>query len=345
MGLRLLRRSAPRNDIHRSGIVVLGLTLLAVFGCGQSRQSSTSPLTPAPSGGDPQAQAGQIILDGLADPDPQVRANAIEVVVTSRQVPFMSRVQRMLHDEAIPVRFLAILAVGDLSYSVARDEVAQQLADPNPNIRMAAAYSMMKLGETQYYKVFRDQVLSEDQTVRANAALLLGKSGQKDVLVFLYRILRLPDSSDKVVFQALESIAMQRDERIYRTLWSRLISKYADDRLLGIRAMGTLGTDQAKNAIITMLDDNVLEVRLAAAEQLGKLGEPIGEAKVAEVFTKNLLADMDIEGQQRVKVLSALAIGEIRSESLGKYLPQLLRDPSKPVRLAAAKAVMRRAAR
>ncbi|MBN1508869.1 MAG: hypothetical protein JW955_18625, partial [Sedimentisphaerales bacterium] len=186
---------------------------------------------------------------------------------------------------------------------------------------------------------------SEDQTVRANAALLLGKSGQKDALRFLYWTLQRPDSADKVVFQALESIAMQRDERIYRKLWSRLISKYADDRLLGIRAMGALGTQQAKNAITTMLDDSVLEVRLAAAEQLGRLGEPIGEARVAEVFTKNLLADMDAEGQRRVKVLCALAIGEIGSESLGKYLPQLLRDSSTPVRLAAARAVMRRSAR
>jgi HEAT repeat protein len=171
--------------------------------------------------------------------------------------------------------------------------------------------------------------------------LLLGKSGQKDAIRFLYWTLRRPDSSDKVVFQALESIAMQHDERIYRTLWSRLISAYADDRLLGIRAMGALGTEQAKNAIITMLDDGIIEVRLAAAEQLGKLGEPVGETKVAEVFQKNLLADMDVESQQRAKVLCALAVGEIGSESLSKHLPPLLRDPSKPVRLAAAKAVFR----
>jgi len=323
------------------GMTVLCLAMLPMLGCEQPRQSTSFLSTPAPTSGDPQAQAAQIIFDGLADPDPQVRANAVEVVVTTRQVRFMSRVQRMLQDEAIPVRFLAIMAVGDLEYAVARNDVALLLNDPNSNIKMAAAYAMMKLGETQYYRVFRNQVTSEDQTVRANAALLLGKSGQKDAVRFLYWTLRRPDSSDKVVFQALESIAMQRDERIYRRLWSQLISKYADDRLLGIRAMGALGTEQAKNAIITMLDDNVLEVRLAAAEQLGKLGEPVGEAKVAEVFEKNLLAGMDAESQQRAKVLGALAIGEIGSEPLSKHLPPLLRDPSKPVRLAAAKAVFR----
>ena len=44
------------------------------------------------------------------------------------------------------------------------------------------------------------------------------------------------------------------------------------------------------------------------------------------MFEKNLLADMDAERQQRTKVLTALAIGEIGSESLSKHLIALLRD-------------------
>jgi HEAT repeat protein len=39
----------------------------------------------------------------------------------------------------------------------------------------------------------------------------------------------------------------------------------------------------------------------------------------------------------------ALAIGEVATEKTSRYLPQLLQDPSKRVRLAAAKAVLRRA--
>lgn len=326
-------------------MTALGLAMLPMLGCQKPEPSPGLFSSPPSLSGDLPSQAGQILINGLADPDPQIRANSVEVVVTTRQVRFMPRVQKLLGDEAVPVKFLAVMAVGDLEYAMARNNVGPLLNDPNPNIKMAAAYAMMKLGDAQFYKVFRDQVTSEDQTVRANAALLLGKSDQKDAIRFLYWTLQRPDSSDKVVLQALESIALQHDERIYPKLWSRLISAYADDRLLGIRAMGALGTEQAKNAIITMLDDGVLEVRLAAADQLGKLGEPIGEAKVAEVFDKNLLAGMDPESQLRVKVLSALAIGEIGSESLGKYLPPLLHDPSKPVRLAAAKAVLRRMAK
>jgi len=327
-------------------VTALSLAMFPMLGCEQPGQSGGSSSAVLLLDGDPQSQANQIILEGIADPNPQIRTKAVEVVASTRQVRFMPRVQRLLRDEAIATRFLAILAVGDLEYGLAKNDAAQLLNDPNMNIRMGAAYALMKLGETQHYNILRDQVASENQTVRANAALLLGKSGRKDAVRFLYWTLQRPDSADKVILQALESIAMLHDERIYPKLWSRLISAYADDRVLGIRAMGALGTEQAKNAIITMLDDPIIEVRLVAAEELGRLGEPIGEAQVAEVFDdKDLLTAMDEESRQRVKALAAQAIGEIRSEALDKYLPQLLRDASKPVRLAAAKAVMRRMAK
>ena len=88
------------------------------------------------------------------------------------------------------------------------------------------------------------------------------------------------DSNDKVRFQAIESIAMLGDERILPKIWAIVYSGYADDRIIGIRAMGALGTAKAKDVLITKLDDEVLEVRLAAAEQLGKLKDPIGEPEV-----------------------------------------------------------------
>ena len=55
-----------------------------------------------------------------------------------------------------------------------------------------------------------------------------------------------------------------------------------------------------------------------AAEQLGKLGDPIGEEEVLEVFEKDLAKGMDAQGQERIRMLAALAIGEIGTEKLKK---------------------------
>jgi len=311
---------------------------LLVFGCSDFLQTTYAP-SDTPSVDDPVSEATRIIQQALADENPLIRANTIEVIAATKQTKLMPKVKRLLKDESVPVGFAAALAIGDLEYSLAKSSVEKLLKDENENIRIAAAYAMSRLGSPDSFEVFRKAIASDNQTVRANAALLLGKSGDKSTLKFLYWALRHKDSDDKVRFQAAEAIAMLGDERIHPKLWTMLISVYADDRIVGVRAMGALGTVKAKNALITMLDDDILEVRLAAAEQLGKLGDTTGEPEVLDVFTKNLTAGLGEKGIERVNVLTALAIGQIGTKPLKKFLPQLLKDESKFVRIAAAKAV------
>jgi len=313
-------------------------SLLFVVGCNGALQptykesdiSSIDELVP---------EATRIIQEGLADDEPLVRVNAIEVVAATKQVRLMPKVQRLLKDDFVPVRFAAALAVGDLEYCLAESSVNRLLEDEDKNIKIAAAYALAKLGSTEGLGQILEAIGSNDQSVRANAALLLGKSGDKRALKFLYWALLNEDSDDKVRFNAVEAIAMLGDERIYPKLWAMLISAYADEKAMGVTAMGSLGTAEARNALITMLDDDILEVRLAAAEQLGKFGDTAGEPEVLDVFTKNLTSGLNKEDRERVNRLTALAIGEVGTERLTKFLPRLLEDESKFVRIAAAKAV------
>ncbi len=328
----------PKDMNFKLWLLAFSFVLLAfiVLGCNESLQIAIGH---PDSVGDLKAEAVRIIRDGLADDDPRIRPMAIEVVADTRQIVLMPKVQRLLKDDFVPVRFVAAKAVGDLKYSLAKSEIMQLLKDEDGNVRIAAAYAATRLGSAENFNILLKAIASSDRTVRANAALLLGKSGDKSALKFLYWALRRNDSDDKVRFNAIEAIARLGDERIYPKLWAMLISARPDDRVTGIRAMGALGTVQAKDSLITMLDDDVLEVRLAAAEQLGKLGDSTGEPEVLDVFTKNLARGMGKGDAERVKARAALAIGEIGTASLTKFLPQLLRSESKFVRIAAAKAV------
>ncbi len=286
-------------------------------------------------------QANKIVHDGLLDEDPRVRTNAIEVVATTDRTQFMPIVERLLTDEIVPVRFSAALAAGDTKYRDAKRTLNTLYKSSDENTRLAAAYALYKLGDKNKLPAFGQAISSKDMAVRANAVFLLGKCGDKSSLTPLYWAKDDVDSDDKVRFQAAEAIAKLGDERIYPKLWTMILNINADDRILGLRAMGALGTELARGALTTALSDSneVLEVRLVAAEQLGQLGYPDGEAEVLRVFTKNLTANMDKNDAERVNVLTALAIGQIRTANLTKYLPKLLKDRSKLVRLAAAKAV------
>lgn len=332
-----MEHKRKNNTPALTRLIVICLSVF-VFGCNESLQTTPGDL----SDNNPSAswtKAQQIIQDALMDDDPLVRSRAIEVVASTRQLKLMPQVQRLMQDNSVLVRFAAALAVGDTQYSPAKSSLNKLLKDKDANVIIAAAYAMGKLGSNEHLQILRKAATDSNQVVRANAVLLLGKSGDQSSLQLLWKTMQDKNSDDKVAYQSAEAIARLGDKRIFSKLWTMLISAYHDVRTMGVIAMGQLKTSEAKNALIRMLDDDVLEVRLVAAEQLGNFRDSRGEPKVLEVFEKNLTNGLDLQAVERTNVLTALAIGKIRTPALKKFLPKMLQNESIFVRIAAAKAV------
>lgn len=337
------------RQVRRSRTVVCDGLLIAcmavcVFGC---NEPSGPMITNYGSGGADSlhTEAFEILRDGLAETEALVRVHAIEAVVTTRRVRLMPVVQRLLEDQSMPVRFAAAVAIGDLEYSIAKTSAGRALRDPDHNVVVAASYAMGRLGDVEYYEVVRKALFSDNPTVRANAAFLLGRIGDIRAIELLKQAQRDKDSNDKVRFQTLEARAELGDMTVLPKLWAIVFSGYADDKIMGVRAMGALGGAKARDILITKLDDDILEVRLAAAEQLGRFRDTTGQPEVLDVFEKDLRAGLENGALERVNVLTALAIGRICTPALTKHLPGLMKNKSKSVRIAAAKAVFMCAAR
>ena len=293
---------------------------------------------------DLEIQATRIIQQGLSNSIPQIRVNAIEIAAGTNNPRFMAEVQRLTKDELVPIRFAAAVAIGDTKYSAGKNDAAQLLKDNDESVRLAGNYALVMLGGSKSYaQQIRAALTGSNQQARANAAFLLGKIGDKNALPLLYHAIQDEASDDRVRLNAIEAIARLGDEKIYQKLWAMLISAYADDRVFGIRAMGALRTSQARDSLLTMLKDDLPEVRLVAAEQLGNLGDIAGEKVVIDALTKDISAAQDTETKARIQTLAALAIGQIRTPAVKKFLPELLKSESQFARLAAAKAVFQSA--
>ncbi|MDD5135019.1 MAG: HEAT repeat domain-containing protein [Phycisphaerae bacterium] len=283
-------------------------------------------------------EAEKIVSQGLKDSDASTKISAIEVISTTQKVKFAGRVAVFLKDPVMPVRFAAALAIGDLQYKKSEKLLHSLLNDPDINVRIAGAYALCKLGQEQYLPVIQASTSQDDPTVQANSAMLLGKLKSRESLPILYKLKDDKNSTEMIAYNAAEAIARIGDEKIYNKLWALLISAYVDDRCIGIIAMGALGGAKGASALSTMLDDEVVEVRLSAAEQLGLLGDPSGQLVVLEYFAQSDSKDEKQAADSR-NTLAAMAIGAIRSKKLAEYLPKLLKNDSAMVRLAAAKSV------
>ena len=335
----MTKKHQAKNNVIFVSVI---LALIAFVGCeANSEKQQTAGVSAENSANNNlETEATKIILEGLSSSNPQVRVNAIEMAAATNNQQFMTGVQRLTKDELVLIRFASAVAIGDAKYSAAKNDVAQLLKDNDENVRLAADYAIVMLGGSKSYaRQIRAALTGNDQQIRANAAFLLGKIGDKGVLPLLYQLIQDEASDDRVRLNAIEAIARLGDEKIYQKLWATLISAYADDRVFGIRAMGALGTSRAKDSLLTMLKDDVPEVRLVAAEQLGYLGDTEGEKIVANALTHDVSAATDQETKARIQTLAAMAIGQIRTPTLKKFLPELLKSDSQFARLAAAKAV------
>jgi HEAT repeat protein len=319
---------------------LLSIVLIAVCAAGCAEQKTTvstasAEKTVATKSLKPRAK---IILEkALKSKNGKLRSAAIEITVEAGQKDMLPHITRLTRDPVVPVRFNAMVALGDMRSLSCEKIIRKGLNDPNVNVRIAAAYSLAKLNRPQFVEMIRAAAKSNDQTVRANAALLLGKLGNPDNIELLYEVLQANDSIDKVRLNAVQSIALLGDERMYRSkLWALLISKFADDRVMGIQGMGALNTAESRNAIITMLQDDILEVRLAAAEQLAQLGDKSGEEEVYEYFK----TQPDLNKAGMGNEMAVRAIGSLKSTRLNSELTKALDSQSPYIQLLAARSVL-----
>jgi HEAT repeat protein len=313
--------------------------MIAVCGCSHSQKTrtETSPLLPPVPAARLKGKALTIVKTAFSDSSAYMRNHAIEIAAETQQRQLLPDILAKLDDSSVAVRFAAAIAAGDMACDICKDRIKKALEDENENVRIAAIYATIRLGDASGYSKIRTAAVSTDPVVRANALLLLGKLQNRDDIELMYQAISDTETTDRVRMQAVESLARLQDVRIYRSkIWPLLISKYADDRVMGIRSMGALGTTEAREAIQTMLKDDVIEVRLCAAEELGKLGDAGGMNQLVSYFQTN----PDLNQATMATGASVMAIGRMKATELTGYLARALDSQSTYVRLAAAQSVL-----
>ncbi len=334
-----------------------------------ANESSLMPIL-QPACGD----AERLIVQVFHSDDEYLRANAIEAmqVVPERLLPM---VQLGLKDPSPVVRFTALMLIGKCTLAELGNEAVEFLSDRSPSVRAAALFAVRACGRDTDLRELPTLLVDKSSTVRRNTAMVIGLMGEKSAIHMLRDLSRVSMHTVHPVEQMInrlqiaEAILLLGDDKELDTVRAGAYSRSVEVRVLAITILGNVKDLAMIEAFPPMLQDETIEVRLAAATTLAKLGRDDGLDVIleganfdAEDVKNSVLAFLgkvaegpsvaafrrlvgDPSEQHRVAAMiraqAAFGLGQVYSIHAAERLVQMLAEDELPVTLAAAASILK----
>lgn len=341
-------------------------------------QAKPDPRNPAEIAKADRDKALDLLTKASFGDDPFLRSNAIEAlqVEPNRVLPL---IQRGFADPAANVRFAAVVSAGQLDMKNLAPAIRGLVDDENLSVRAAAIFALHTLGEKIDITPLAGLLDRPNPGLRANVALLLGQLGDASAIPMLRRASarRMPrvsiETTAIVRIQIAEALAELGDDDALDAIRAGLFSQYGEVQIIAILALGRAGDQRGGPALVGFLDRSEVEVRLAAAASIARLGpEPMRKIAEAQIRNARQKGTPVAPGETRLverlaklgqAELSRIAVKEttharpaVRSQAASvlallddtaseRALRKLMGDASEQVRVAAAAGVIQRQAR
>lgn len=174
--------------------------------------------------------------------------------------------------------------------------------------------------------------------VRGNAALVLGMIGDPSAIPMMQEMTQAPMRRATAAEQALahlqvaEAMVTLGEEGALDAIRAGAYSSHDEVRVLAVQTMGRIQDRRMIPGLRPFLEQNPIELRLAAAESLARMGVAEG----LDVLVKGAASNIPTARAQ-----SAFGLALIDDPRAADALVTLLDDPMEQVRLSAAAAVIR----
>jgi HEAT repeat protein len=269
----------------------------------------------------------------LADVDPWVRYFAARGLARRDQDPPLDELTRLAFDDpAGHVRLAAIDALGQIASPIAIPALAALTGSPDLDIAKAAIHALGQQAHQDAWPALQASLRGDDQQRRAAAAQAIARHGGPGAIEVL-EWTAAADTGAPVIAAAIEGLASiaaasPGDPRSVRALvglaaeagrrdlviaaLARVPPARIDDladgledprpavRIAVLQALGRMRRVEASRWILSALDDEAAEVRLAALTELRHLGTRGGERRLVT------LARTDPDGLVRRAALAML---------------------------------------
>ncbi len=358
------------------GLLLMAAGLLLTPRLGQAQEATVAPppKTAAQLLAEAQDKAIREVLDASRSDDAQLRTQALEAIepLPKRALPLT---QIALEDKNPAVRFSALITVGKLRLHALSNNAVRLQDDRDPSVRAAAMFAAHACGHQINMNELPKLLGSDEATVRANAALVLGLMGDRSAVPMIREIAQRPMRRASPIRETLvrlqfaEALTLLGEEQEIEVIRAAMFSPEYEVRVLAVLMLGRLQDRSMTRAMIGFLEDTPIELKLAAAQSLAVMGVESGRpialaaatydaaavAQQAEAFIRQhrdspfvptyrqLMGDP--AAQERIARMArgqaAFALAELGGADATAALVRLLDDPDPSVRLAAAAGVLK----
>lgn len=333
------------------------LAAVLVLGAGAVGCEAAQPAPSAARAVDQRARdnAIDVLIDASVSDNPYLRANAIEAMqmLPQRALPVT---HKGLSDASEVVRFAAVVTAGQLKLESLTPAIEPLIDDEDPSVRGAAIFAMHALGKKVDLTPLADLLESRDPNVRGDLATIIGLLGDPSAIPMLKQAADVPMprvSGERVAVvrvQIAEAAARLGDEAAINALRASARSSVGEVQVLAIKAIGAVGDEMGAAALQTLLAHPWVEVKLATAETLARIGRQsrlntaalrgwLGrvEPRARAVVMAEVGHEMDA-----VRAQAAWALGWFDDPATMQQLAKMAKDRSTVVRLHVATSIVRR---
>ncbi len=295
----------------------------------------------------PEKIAIDLLLEASVSPDAIYRAHSLEGL-ESRVAVLQPIACRLLADPNAGVRFSAAIVVGKKRLSDCTQILEPLRLDPDPSVRAAALYALVRLGKTVDLSPLNELVSSPNAEIRANTFFVLGELKNPTAIPLVEsvvgrRLLGVDQTRARIVdLQAAEAMAKMGDYRQYDPIRAALFapSEQSEIVALACQMVGETNDRGARGHLIGLWNgrgplEKPIEIRLIAGAALARIGEPNLEPimQLCQVAAK--------DSAPTIRAQAAATLGWVGGKRALDALTPLLRDPYAMVRLSAASAYLR----
>lgn len=231
-----------------------------------------------------------------------------------------------------------------------RQRMLRQLIELR-SVQAAAIFALSMCGSEVDLSPLASMMGDDHPAVRSNVAMLLGWLGDDSAVPMMREMSVRPMRQANPVQQAVvrvqiaEALATLGDQDSLTAIRAAAYSMYDEVRVLSVQTLGRLGDRSMQPALKAMLDkqlpEQAPELNLAAAASLAQLGDYAGlPTLIRGANSRTIQFQGRTADAATIRVQAAAGLAAVPAPQAAQTLINLLDDPSKQVRLAAAAAIL-----